>query len=78
VAIVGGTYKSMDEFSPQAGMGFRNISPGGVVLRLRPDTKEIAVLASPEAASEEFYMFKHYYHSKQGKKPISGEPKAGL
>ncbi len=73
IALIGGCYKTEDEFAAQAGYGGKG-KLGGFTLALYPDARRIDVYASPEAAREQFYLLMHYTHSKQGKKPISRKP----
>jgi len=56
-AIIGGTYKTDDEYGAEKGMGERG-QMGGMVLMLSPDKKDISVLKSVEEAKRYFEILR--------------------
>jgi hypothetical protein len=54
IAVVGGTYKTDDEWAGQAGIGMRNAGIGGITLALYPDVKRIVPLYKVMEAKEFF------------------------
>jgi hypothetical protein len=53
VAGVGGCYKIMDEWSPQVGLGFKNVGVGAMCFALYPDKRQIV----PFYTVDEAYQF---------------------
>ena len=56
VAVIGGTYKTEDEFGSEHGMGSSRGNIGGITLALFPDTKKIVPFYSIQEAEEDLLL----------------------
>ena len=56
VAVIGGTYKTEDEFGSEHGLGNCRGNLGGITLALFPDTKKIVPFYSIQEAEEDLLL----------------------